>query len=82
MPQDIEADFLSLIMKCGPKSVGQVTASSSLKNDLGYDSRAIVSLIVALEARYDISLEGQDLNLCNFNTVESCFHLVERYKHA
>jgi len=82
MPQEIEADFLGLIVEHAPEHSSQASASSSLKNDLGYDSQSIVSLIVALEARYGITLEGQDLNLCNFDTVASCFHLIERYKNA
>lgn len=82
MPHDVEIGFLDLIMEHAPEGTTQATPSSSLKNDLGYDSLAIVGLIVALETRYCITLEGQDLNLSNFDTVESCFRLVERYKNA
>jgi acyl carrier protein len=82
MPRDVEIGFLDLIMEPAPEGTAKATPSSSLKNDLGHDSQAIVGLIVALEARYCITLEGQDLNLCNFDTVQGCFRLVERYKNA
>ncbi|MCI8388388.1 MAG: acyl carrier protein [Clostridiales bacterium] len=50
-----------------------------LKDDLGIDSLKLVELIINLEECFDITIEENDLNPQNINTVGDIVNLASRY---
>ncbi len=56
----------------------QMSADTSLMNDLGFDSVRIVELILAIEEEFDIALEEAELTMDIFETVGSLSEYLHR----
>ena len=50
----------------------------NLKNDLGYDSLEIVSLIFEIEEAFDITFDSSDLTFENMETVKDLINLIKK----
>ena len=50
----------------------------NLKNDLGYDSLEIVSLIFEIEEVFDITFDSSDLTFENMETVKDLINLIKK----
>lgn len=50
----------------------------NLFTDFYFDSVAMVMVIIAIEDRFDVQIEDNDLTLENFSTVNSIFELLNR----
>ena len=57
----------------------RLSATSSLKADLGLDSMQLVELLVTLEDEFKISLKEADMNPEKLKNVGSVIRLVNRY---
>lgn len=58
----------------------RITAETRLKEDLGFDSLKLISLILEIERQFGITLRDEDLVLERFQTVRSCQALIDRYQ--
>lgn len=57
----------------------EVKNSDSLKEDLGFDSLTLVSLIISIENHFGIEFKDSDLSEENLKTVGSLLTLLEKY---
>jgi acyl carrier protein len=53
---------------------------ASLIDDLGFDSFAMVRLLLSLESEFGINFEDGHLDLANFSSIDAIAGLVDRYK--
>ena len=56
----------------------EIKEEYSLKNDLGYDSLEIVSLIFEIEETFNITFDSSDLTFENMETVYDLLNLIKR----
>lgn len=68
------ADILQEL--CG---VEAVAISDKLQDDLGLDSLGLVSMLLMIEERFDITLDESDMNPFDLVTVGDICLLLERY---
>ncbi len=57
---------------------GEIKLQDKIKNNLGYDSLDIVSLICEIESTFKITFNSSDLTLDNMKTVKDLFLLIKR----
>lgn len=55
------------------------TSQMALEGDLGFDSLSLVSLVVALEESFRLTLDVADLDPERFHTVQDLYDLAEKY---
>ena len=60
------------------KDASEITAESSIKEDLGADSLDMVEIGMAIEDAFDIEVGDSDVN--KFNTVQDIITFVEQRK--
>ena len=54
--------------------------NSDLKNDLGLNSRGVVTLMIMIEDQFNIVITESDLNPFELKTVQNVVNLIEKYK--
>lgn len=54
--------------------------SLSLKDDMGFDSISVVSLLLELEEQFDIAFDESEMDPSELNTVNDLIKLVEKYE--
>jgi len=54
-----------------------VELGSTLK-DLGIDSLQVIILLAKIESSFDIEIEEEDLDIKNFNSVQSVLNMINR----
>ena len=57
----------------------EISDEMSLENDLGLDSLSRILILVALEERMNITIEGSDLDPKELRTVGGFVRLAEKY---
>ena len=58
--------------------VGNTCQIDNLKNDLGYDSLEIVSLIFEIEETFNITFDSSDLTFENMETIKDLINLIKK----
>jgi acyl carrier protein len=72
--------FLTETIAQAPSAAGKTfTAETALFDQNIIDSFEIINLIGAIETRYGIALDADDLTVQNFNTLTSIAALIGRY---
>ena len=61
-------------------SVEEIKENDSLTADLGMDSLGLVTLLLALEERFQITFYESDINPFELTTVQDVIELVKAYK--
>ena len=61
--------------------LNKIKKCSSLQEDLGLDSLAMVSLLIRIEEQFDIELDESDMNPYDLTTVEDVILLIKKYQH-
>ena len=61
-------------------SVEEIKENDSLTADLGMDSLGLVTLLLALEERFQITFYESDMNPFELTTVQDVIELVKAYK--
>jgi len=65
--------------------IAEISGKSDFKLDdnliyvLGFSSKNVMQLILKIEQEFDISIEEDDLDIDNFNNVNSIMELVKKY---
>ena len=54
--------------------------SMSIIDDIGLDSIQILQLIATLEREFEITFSGEDLDLNNFESINTIAEVIESYK--
>lgn len=54
--------------------------SMSIIDDIGLDSIQILQLIAALEREFEITFTSEDLDLLNFESVNTIAEVIEKHK--
>lgn len=62
----------------GAKSSAELTDTANLADDLGFDSLMFISLVTALEKKFKISIQPDEINLEDFKNIETISRLLER----
>lgn len=68
------------ILKTNTGVLGKITDTRDL-SECGLDSITAIDLIVAVEEKFGIAVEDQDLLFDNLNTVEKLLKLIAKYKN-
>ena len=66
----------------GAKSSAELTDTANLADDLGFDSLMFISLVTALEKKFKISIQPDEINLEDFKNIETISRLLERKEMA
>ena len=75
--RDVVAGLMS-----GAKPPAKITDTANLADDLGFDSLMFISLISALEKKFKISIQPDEINLEDFKNIETISRLLERKEMA
>ena len=59
--------------------VEEINEGASFKEDLGFDSLLMVSMLIEFEDEFDIELKESDMNPFDLKTVNDAVALVEAY---
>ena len=62
----------------GAKSSAELTDTANLADDLGFDSLMFISLVTALEKKFKISIQPNEINLEDFKNIETILRLLEK----
>ena len=76
-----ELDIKKKLIKCIKDTCEydeDIKEIDNLKNDLGYDSLEIVSLIFEIEEAFDITFDSSDLTFENMDTVKDLINLIKK----
>lgn len=57
------------------------TLNDNLIYVLGFNSKNVMQLILKIEQEFNISIDEDDLDIDNFNNVNSIMELVKKYTH-
>lgn len=60
-------------------SMENIQMNDSLKDDLAFDSLAMVTLLIKIEDEFEIELDEADMNPFDLVTVADVVHLAEKY---
>lgn len=74
----IKKDIHDIIMQSNIIPQDTVLKNDTLLNEYGLDSVGIVELIILIEEKYDFEFSSNDLNLKDFETVNSISLLVQK----
>jgi len=58
------------------------TLNDNLIYVLGFNSKNVMQLILKIEQEFNISIDEDDLDIDNFNNVNSIMELVKKYSHT
>ena len=76
-----DLDIKTKLIKCIKDTCAydeDIKEIDNLKNDLGYDSLEIVSLIFEIEEAFDITFDSSDLTFENMETVKDLINLIKK----
>jgi methoxymalonate biosynthesis acyl carrier protein len=65
--------------------IAEISGKSDFKLDdnliyiLGFNSKNVMQLILKIEQEFNISIEEDDLDIDNFNNVNSIIELIKKY---
>lgn len=71
MVVNIEETLYRVVSEISGKDLSSFNKKCNLYEDMNFDSIKIVELIVELEITFDISFDDVDLNMRNFETIDS-----------
>lgn len=54
--EKLKAIFITVLKNRGKKEITEITETSSLRNDIGFDSLDLAELTVRIEAEYDVDI--------------------------
>lgn len=54
--ETLKAIFITVLKNRGKKEITEITETSSLRNDIGFDSLDLAELTVRIEAEYDVDI--------------------------
>lgn len=75
----MENTIIEIVRNILPDKSRAVLPTTDLIESLGFDSLNILELITALEEKFDILFDDEDLDLSNFNTINTIRLTLERY---
>lgn len=74
---NIEGKVKDIISElCGEENIEN---SMTLQNDLSMDSLLMVTLLIEIEEKFEITLDESDMNPFELTTVQSVIDLVRKY---
>ena len=65
---------------CELSGIKEIKPEDNLKEDLALDSLSMVTLLLEIEAIFEIELDESDMNPFDLNTVEDAVKLVEKHR--
>jgi len=71
MVGNIEETLYRIVSEISGKDLSSLDKRCNLYDDMNFDSIKIVELIVELEIAFDLSFDDVDLNMGNFETIDS-----------
>ena len=74
---DIQEKVYEIIKELG--AVEQIDTNMALTEEIGFDSLNMVTLLVILENKFDISLSQSDMDPYELKTVGDVIELAEKY---
>jgi len=78
MNHNIGDELIKLVRKYSESSE-DVTNETDLITHLGYDSFDFVSLVIAIERKFAIEFELEDMDLNSIRNFQNLLNVVERY---
>lgn len=76
---EIISDIYHIILKSNIIPQNVILKHDTQLSEYGLDSVGIVDLIILIEEKYDFEFSFSDLNLKNFETIDSISFLVQKF---